>query len=78
MWISFWGAGQREQLLNWYPLVYDEGTHDWFTKVAEEQDWPVVPIHCSRVEVGHLEEGAPLSRLSHRRIQAYLPRLMVR
>jgi len=34
----------REQLLNWYPLVYDEGTHDWFTKVAEEQDWPVAPI----------------------------------
>ena len=34
----------RDQLLNWYPLAYAEDTHDWFTKVAEEQDWPVAPI----------------------------------
>lgn len=34
----------REQLLNWYPLAYDEETHDWFTQVAKEQDWPVAPI----------------------------------
>lgn len=34
----------REQLLNWYPLAYDENTHDWFTQVAEEQHWPIGPI----------------------------------
>ena len=34
----------REQLLNWYPLAYDDETHDWFTKVAKEQDWPIAPI----------------------------------
>ena len=31
----------REQLLNWYPLAYDENTHEWFTRVAEEQNWPI-------------------------------------
>jgi SOS-response transcriptional repressor LexA len=34
----------RAQLLNWYPLAYDEKTHDWFTRIAEEQNWPIAPI----------------------------------
>jgi SOS-response transcriptional repressor LexA len=33
-----------DQLLNWYPLAYDDETHDLFEKIAEEQDWPVGPI----------------------------------
>ena len=33
-----------EQLLNWYPLAYDEETHDWFTRIAEDQKWPIAPI----------------------------------
>jgi SOS-response transcriptional repressor LexA len=32
------------QLLNWYPLAYTEETHDWFTKAAEEQNWPIAPM----------------------------------
>jgi len=32
------------QLLNWYPLAYDEETHDWFTKVAEDQTWPICSL----------------------------------
>jgi hypothetical protein len=33
--------GQR---LNWYPLAYDNATHDQFTATAEEQNWPVGPL----------------------------------
>jgi hypothetical protein len=33
--------GQR---LNWYPLAYDDTTHDFFAKIAEEQKWPVGPL----------------------------------
>ena len=32
------------QLLNWYPLAYDDETHEWFTNAAEEQNWPVTPL----------------------------------
>jgi len=32
------------QLLNWHPLAYDEDTHDWFTKVAEEEHFPAAPL----------------------------------
>jgi len=32
------------QLLNWYPLAYDDATHDWFTTLAEDQNWPIAPI----------------------------------
>jgi SOS-response transcriptional repressor LexA len=33
-----------EQLLNWYPLAYDDGNHEWFAKTAEEEDWPIGPL----------------------------------
>jgi SOS-response transcriptional repressor LexA len=35
------------QLLNWYPLAYDDNTHDWFTKLAEEQKWSIGPIKAA-------------------------------
>jgi hypothetical protein len=33
-----------EQLLNWYPLAYDDDTDDWFTRVTLEQNWPIGPL----------------------------------
>lgn len=48
----------REQLLNWYPLAYDEETHDWFMKVAKEQNWPIGPIKAEFI----LATGLRLSR----------------
>jgi SOS-response transcriptional repressor LexA len=35
---------ELDQLLNWHPLAYDEMTHDWFTKVAEDESWPIAPL----------------------------------
>ncbi len=35
---------ELEQRLNWYPLAYDEETHDTFTAIAEDQKWPFGPI----------------------------------
>jgi SOS-response transcriptional repressor LexA len=32
------------QLLNWYPLAYEDETHDVLYKIAEEQNWPVAPL----------------------------------
>lgn len=32
------------QLLNWYPLAYNETSHDTLYAIAEEQNWPVGPI----------------------------------
>ncbi len=33
-----------EQLLNWYPLAYDDQTRDALYKIAEEQGWPIAPL----------------------------------
>lgn len=33
-----------DQLFNWYPLAYDDDTDPWFTKLADEQNWPRAPI----------------------------------
>jgi SOS-response transcriptional repressor LexA len=35
---------ELEQMLNWYPLAYEESTHEMFYAKAEEQGWPVGPI----------------------------------
>jgi SOS-response transcriptional repressor LexA len=32
------------QKLHWYPLAYDEGTHDMFIQIAEEQEWGIVEL----------------------------------
>ncbi len=36
-----------EQYLNWYPLAYDEDTHDQFIAIAEEQNFPITAIPSS-------------------------------
>ncbi|MCJ7533464.1 MAG: hypothetical protein MUO64_20875 [Anaerolineales bacterium] len=33
--------GQR---INWYPIAYDDETHDTFTAIAKEQNWLVGPL----------------------------------
>ena len=38
--------GQR---LNWYTLAYDDHTHDQFTAIAEEQNWPIAPLPNSLI-----------------------------
>ena len=35
---------ELEQRLNWYPLAYDDETHDYLIKIVEEQKWPLVAI----------------------------------
>lgn len=35
---------ELDQMLNWYPVAYDENTHDQFTGIAEEQNWPLAPM----------------------------------
>jgi SOS-response transcriptional repressor LexA len=35
---------QIRRKLNWTPLAYDEGTHDYFLQVAEDQKWVIQPI----------------------------------
>lgn len=35
---------ELEQRSHWYPLAYDDETHDYFIKIAEEQKWPLVAI----------------------------------
>ena len=35
---------ELDQMLNWYPLAYDEETHDQFNGIAEEQNWPIAPL----------------------------------
>jgi len=35
---------ELEQRFNWYPLAYTEETDEWFTKVAEEQNFPIGPL----------------------------------
>ena len=33
------------QLFNWYPLAYEEDTHDRYISIAESQDFPIGPLH---------------------------------
>jgi len=35
---------ELDQMLNWYPLAYDDQTHDQLTAIANEQNWPIAPI----------------------------------
>jgi SOS-response transcriptional repressor LexA len=35
---------ELEQRLHWYPLAYDEQTHEYFIKIAEEQKWSLAAI----------------------------------
>jgi SOS-response transcriptional repressor LexA len=32
------------QMLNWYPLAYDDETHDQFIKTAVDQNWPITAL----------------------------------
>ncbi|MBN1536908.1 MAG: hypothetical protein JW908_09270 [Anaerolineales bacterium] len=36
-----------EQLLNYYPLAFDENTEEILFAIAEDQDWPLVPLPTS-------------------------------
>ena len=38
-----------EQMLNYYPLAYDENTEDQFNAIAEEERWPEAPLPMSFV-----------------------------
>jgi len=33
------------QLFNWYPLAYEEDTHDRYISIAESQDFPIGSLH---------------------------------
>lgn len=35
---------EHGQRLNWYPLAYNEESHELFIEIAEEQDWSIVAI----------------------------------
>ncbi|HEY9078076.1 MAG TPA: hypothetical protein VIO61_16185 [Anaerolineaceae bacterium] len=35
---------ELNQLLNWYPLAYDDESEDSFKRICEEQNWPIGPI----------------------------------
>lgn len=35
---------ELSQMLNWYPLAYEDETHEKFTKIAEEQNWPIAAL----------------------------------
>jgi SOS-response transcriptional repressor LexA len=37
------------QLLNWYPLAYDDSTQEELYAIAEEEEWPVVPIQAEYI-----------------------------
>lgn len=39
----------NDQLLNYYPLAYDERTDDLFTTIAEVQKWPLTPLPTNLV-----------------------------
>jgi SOS-response transcriptional repressor LexA len=32
------------QMLNWYPLAYEDSTHDWFTRISEPQGRGIGPL----------------------------------
>jgi len=36
---------EYDQLFHWYPLAYDEDTHDQYISTAESQDFPIGPLH---------------------------------
>lgn len=38
-----------QQDLNWYPLAYNEESHQYFISVAEEENWPIKPISSDLV-----------------------------
>jgi SOS-response transcriptional repressor LexA len=35
---------ELKQMLNWYPLAYNDITQAWFTQVAEGQNWGIGPL----------------------------------
>ena len=35
---------ELDQLLNWYPLAYEDNTEDWFTRVADSQGREIGPL----------------------------------
>jgi SOS-response transcriptional repressor LexA len=38
------GNPDIKQKLNWYPLAYDEESHDYFIKIAEQEHWSIEAI----------------------------------
>jgi SOS-response transcriptional repressor LexA len=35
---------ELKQMLNWYPVAYNDETQVWFAKIAEQQNWGIVPL----------------------------------
>ena len=52
---------ELDQMLNWYPSVYDEETHDQFYAIAEEQNWPIAPLPSNLIVATALRLIRPLA-----------------
>lgn len=52
---------ELDQMLNWYPLAYNEETHDQLTSVAEEQNWPNAPLPSNLIVATALRLIRPLA-----------------
>lgn len=50
-----------DQMLNWYPLAYDETTHDQLSTVAEAQQWPIAPVPANLIVATALRLIRPLA-----------------
>jgi len=35
---------ELKQMLNWYPLAYNDETQAWLTQIAEGQNWGIGPL----------------------------------
>jgi SOS-response transcriptional repressor LexA len=52
---------ELDQMLNWYPLAYDETTHDQLIAVTEEQHWPIAPVPANLLVATALRLIRPLA-----------------
>ena len=50
-----------EKLLNWYPIAYDEDTHDYFMALADEENLPLAPISPEMVAATAIRLSRQLS-----------------